>query len=204
MNAPPYYFACDLEDEIDQNTCVVIVDSHGVEFKCKKFQPGKRWGRLMRFVTPQTKNDIARRRLVSVQATYGRANVSRAAAVALSAEEGKAQLTKQWKLNQKHRNIIQERAEAELTTERNIARSWRQGLKALEHQIHVSASRVRTTITSIALGTFQMQIWTAWKRCNITCSPCGSRQIIVLGLQGLQKIRVRRQVSSCIAIFPNT
>jgi len=126
VNAPPYYFACDLEDEIDQNTCVVIVDSHGVEFKCKKFQPGKRWGRLMRFVTPQTKNDIARRRLVSVQATYGRANVSRAAAVALSAEEGKAQLTKQWKLNQKHRNIIQERAEAELTTERNIARSWRQ------------------------------------------------------------------------------
>ena len=126
VNAPPYYFACDLEDEIDQNTCVVIVDSHGVEFKCKKFQPGKRWGRLMRFMTPQTKNDIARRRLVSVQATYGRANVSRAAAAALSAEEGKAQLTKQWKLNQKHRNIIQERAEAELTAERNIARSWRQ------------------------------------------------------------------------------
>ena len=85
VNAPPYYFACDLEDEIDQNTCVVIVDSHGVEFKCKKFQPGKRWGQLMRFVTPRTKNDIARRRLVSVQATYGRANVSRAAAVARSA-----------------------------------------------------------------------------------------------------------------------
>ena len=125
VNAPPYFFSCDLEGEIDESTCVVLLDSSGVEFQCKKFQPGKLWGQLVRNLTSETKHDIARRRFVSAQATYGRAKLQRSSEVEARANTDNLQLKKQWELDQKQQSVIYERMEAELTAERDGVRSWR-------------------------------------------------------------------------------
>ena len=171
---PPYYFA-DLEDEIDQNTCVVIVDSHGVEFKCKKFQPGKRWVSWCAYDSSDEK--WHRKAATCISAGHIRTR---------KRQQGSRSYVKCWRGQSTADEAVEAQpktseyhpraCEAELTAERNIARSWRQEPESWnirfmyprrewERQLHLSPGNVSNAN------------WTAWKRCNITRSMRHDRSL---------------------------
>ena len=127
VNAPPYLFSCDLHGEIRDGECVATIDDRGVRFRCAKASPGTTWGKLRREPSEAcTKQEIAERRVASVEKAHARIVAERLAARDAKKKAEKAYLEKQWAIENDRRATIEKRQDEELERERERVLRWQE------------------------------------------------------------------------------
>jgi len=127
VNAPPFLFSCDLEGEIDETRCVATIDHEGVKLHCAKAKSGLRWHRLARERSTYSNVANALRRRLSIQAARERVDADMSHPSYGSRRTGSADTGKQWQMDKKRHNIIEDRQVAELAVERDRIRAWQSG-----------------------------------------------------------------------------